>query len=90
MNGSPLARAYRDVRAGSFMHPLGANRAYDYLGRVALGEGDAAPLRWAARSTALLSQALDARAFRDALGQVRDRRRVRHRSARPASPPGSS
>jgi alkylation response protein AidB-like acyl-CoA dehydrogenase len=38
LNGSPLARAYRDVKAGSFMHPLGANRAYDYLGRVALGE----------------------------------------------------
>jgi alkylation response protein AidB-like acyl-CoA dehydrogenase len=38
VDGSPLARAYRDVRAGSFMHPLGANRAYDYLGHVALGE----------------------------------------------------
>ena len=38
LNGSPLARAYRDVKAGSFMHPLGANRAYDYLGRAALGE----------------------------------------------------
>jgi alkylation response protein AidB-like acyl-CoA dehydrogenase len=38
LNGSPLARAYRDVRAGSFMHPLGANRAYDHLARVALGE----------------------------------------------------
>ena len=38
VHGSPLARAYRDVKAGSFMHPLGANRAYDYLGRVALGE----------------------------------------------------
>ena len=38
LNGSPLARAYRDVRAGSFMHPLGANRAYDYLGHIALGE----------------------------------------------------
>jgi alkylation response protein AidB-like acyl-CoA dehydrogenase len=38
LNGSPLARAYRDVRAGSFMHPLGANRAYDHLSRVALGE----------------------------------------------------
>jgi alkylation response protein AidB-like acyl-CoA dehydrogenase len=38
VNGSSLARAYRDVKAGSFMHPLGANRAYDYLGRVALGE----------------------------------------------------
>jgi hypothetical protein len=38
VNGSPLSRAYRDVKAGSFMHPLGANRAYDYLARVALGE----------------------------------------------------
>jgi alkylation response protein AidB-like acyl-CoA dehydrogenase len=38
VNGSPPARAYRDVRAGSFMHPLGANRAYDYLAHVALGE----------------------------------------------------
>jgi alkylation response protein AidB-like acyl-CoA dehydrogenase len=38
LNGSPLARAYRDVRAGSFMHPLAANRAYDYLGHVALGD----------------------------------------------------
>lgn len=38
VNGSPLARAYRDVRAGAFMHPLGANRAYDHLARVALGE----------------------------------------------------
>jgi alkylation response protein AidB-like acyl-CoA dehydrogenase len=41
VNGSPLARAYRDVKAGSFMHPLGANRAYDFLGRVALGEDPA-------------------------------------------------
>ena len=41
LNGSPLARAYRDVRAGSFMHPLGSNRAYDYLGRVALGQAAA-------------------------------------------------
>ena len=31
------SRAYRDVRAGAFMHPLGANRAYDLLGDVALG-----------------------------------------------------
>jgi alkylation response protein AidB-like acyl-CoA dehydrogenase len=38
LNGSPLARAYRDVKAGTFMHPLGANRAYDYLAHVALGE----------------------------------------------------
>jgi alkylation response protein AidB-like acyl-CoA dehydrogenase len=38
LNGSPLARAYRDVKAGSFMHPLGANRAYDYLAHVALDE----------------------------------------------------
>jgi alkylation response protein AidB-like acyl-CoA dehydrogenase len=38
LGGSPLARAYRDVKAGSFMHPLGANRAYEYLAAVALGE----------------------------------------------------
>ncbi len=38
LNGSPLARAYRDVKAGSFMHPLGANRAYDYLAHYALDE----------------------------------------------------
>jgi L-evernosamine nitrososynthase len=37
LNGSPLARAYRDVRATAFMHPLGANRAYDYLGELVLG-----------------------------------------------------
>jgi alkylation response protein AidB-like acyl-CoA dehydrogenase len=37
LNGHPLARAYRDVRAGGFMHPLGANRAYDLLADVALG-----------------------------------------------------
>lgn len=39
LNGSLLARAYRDVRAGAFMHPLGSNRAYELLGRVALGHG---------------------------------------------------
>jgi alkylation response protein AidB-like acyl-CoA dehydrogenase len=38
LNGSPLARAYRDVKAAGFMHPLGANRAYDYLSSVTLGE----------------------------------------------------
>jgi L-evernosamine nitrososynthase len=41
LNGSPLARAYRDVKAASFMHPLGANRAYDHLAGVALGEAAA-------------------------------------------------
>jgi alkylation response protein AidB-like acyl-CoA dehydrogenase len=38
LNGSPLARAYRDVKASSFMHPLGANRAHDHLARAALDE----------------------------------------------------
>ena len=38
LNGSPLARAVRDVRAGVFMHPLGANRAYDYLASATLGQ----------------------------------------------------
>ena len=37
LNGHPLGRAYRDVKAGAFMHPLGANRAYDFLADVALG-----------------------------------------------------
>ena len=37
-NGHPLARAYRDVRAGAFMHPLGTNRAYDLIADVALGQ----------------------------------------------------
>lgn len=37
MNGSPLARAYRDARATAFMHPLGANRAFSFLGELALG-----------------------------------------------------
>ena len=38
VDGSPLARAYRDVKAGTFMHPLGANRAYDHLAHTALDE----------------------------------------------------
>jgi alkylation response protein AidB-like acyl-CoA dehydrogenase len=37
-NGHLLARAYRDVRAGAFMHPLGTNRAYDLIADVALGQ----------------------------------------------------
>ena len=37
LNGNPLARAYRDVRAMPFMHPLGANRAYAFLGQLATG-----------------------------------------------------
>jgi alkylation response protein AidB-like acyl-CoA dehydrogenase len=37
VNGSPLARAYRDVKAATFMHPLGANRAYGFLAEAALG-----------------------------------------------------
>ncbi|HYF47349.1 MAG TPA: acyl-CoA dehydrogenase family protein, partial [Acidimicrobiales bacterium] len=38
LTASPLAKAYRDVRAGPFMHPLGANRATRLLGEVALGQ----------------------------------------------------
>jgi alkylation response protein AidB-like acyl-CoA dehydrogenase len=37
LNGSLLARASRDVRAGAFMHPLGANRAYELIASVAQG-----------------------------------------------------
>jgi alkylation response protein AidB-like acyl-CoA dehydrogenase len=39
MAAHPLAKAWRDARAGAFMHPLGANRAYDFLARTALGLG---------------------------------------------------
>jgi len=38
-----ISRAYRDVRAGAFMHPLGANRAYEFIGRGALGAEIEAP-----------------------------------------------
>lgn len=34
----PLSQAYRDVRAGAFMHPYGANRAYDLIAQVELGQ----------------------------------------------------
>jgi alkylation response protein AidB-like acyl-CoA dehydrogenase len=37
LNGSPLARAARDVRAGAFMHPLGSSRAYELIASVAHG-----------------------------------------------------
>ena len=37
MSGHPLNRAYRDTRAGAFMHPPGANRAYDLVGGAGLG-----------------------------------------------------
>ena len=33
----PLAQAWRDVRVGGFMHPVGANRADTLLARTALG-----------------------------------------------------
>ena len=36
-NGNPIARAYRDVRATAFMHPLGAIRADAFLGQFAVG-----------------------------------------------------
>jgi len=35
-NGSAIARAYRDARAGAFMHPLGANRAHAFLAATTL------------------------------------------------------
>ena len=35
--GHPLAKAWRDVRAGGFMHPVGANHADTVLARTALG-----------------------------------------------------
>jgi L-evernosamine nitrososynthase len=37
LGSNPLARAYRDVRAGGFMNPLAANRAYELIAQVTLG-----------------------------------------------------
>ncbi|WP_117000408.1 acyl-CoA dehydrogenase family protein [Desertimonas flava] len=37
MASHPLAKAWRDARAGAFMHPFGANRAYELVARTALG-----------------------------------------------------
>ena len=69
LNGSPLARAYRDVKAGSFMHPLGANRAYDYLAQRRPRRTAVAPLRWRSQPQPTAAPAPDARSFRDALGR---------------------
>lgn len=41
MQAHPLSRAARDVKAGMFMHPLGANKAYEFLAGLALGEAPA-------------------------------------------------
>ena len=46
----PLSKAWRDVRAGGFMHPVGANRADVLLARTALGVApDIEPTRHSAR-----------------------------------------
>jgi alkylation response protein AidB-like acyl-CoA dehydrogenase len=37
MNTHRLSRLYRDVRATPFMHPLGANVAYELIGQITLG-----------------------------------------------------
>jgi alkylation response protein AidB-like acyl-CoA dehydrogenase len=37
MVGNPLATAWRDARAGAFIHPLAANPVYDYVARTARG-----------------------------------------------------
>ena len=37
MTAHPLAKAWRDARAGAFMHPFGVNRALELLARTSLG-----------------------------------------------------
>ena len=37
LESNVLSRLYRDVRAGPLMQPFAANKAYEFIGLVALG-----------------------------------------------------
>ena len=86
VNGSLLARAYRDVKAGSFMHPS-APTAPTTTSATSLSVNRPRSTEMALAAPAPAAPAPEARSFRDALGRFTTG--VAFITAAPtASPPG--